>query len=95
MTMSERIEEALAPLAPLELQVKDQSAQHHGHGGWREGGETHFELYLVSASFRGQTRVVRHRMVHHLVAPLLEERVHALAMRLLTPEEAERANGRP
>jgi BolA protein len=88
MTMIDRIEEALAPLAPMELRIEDQSAQHRGHGGWREGGETHFDLYLVSASFRGQSRVARHRMVHDLVAPLMADRVHALAMRLLTPEEA-------
>ncbi|WP_027132414.1 BolA family protein [Geminicoccus roseus] len=88
MRMTDRIRAALAPLEPLALQVDDRSADHRGHGGWREGGETHFDVMIVSASFRGQSRIARHRAVNALLAPLMEERIHALALRALTPEEA-------
>ncbi len=36
-------------LQPVTIEVIDESEQHHGHGGWREGGETHFRVRLVSA----------------------------------------------
>ena len=88
MRMSDRIEAALAPLAASALQVTDQSAQHRSHAGWRDGGETHFEVVVVTAGFRGQSRIARHRLVHDLLAPLMRERIHALALRTLTPEEA-------
>jgi BolA protein len=88
MSMSERIRLALAPLEPVVVEVADRSAGHRGHAGWREGGETHFEVLVVSPRFRGQSRIARHRLVHELVADLMAERVHALALRTLTPEEA-------
>ncbi len=91
MSMKERMTAKLtAGLDPVALQVIDESHQHVGHGGWREGGETHFRLEVVSAAFAGKTRVERHRMVNALLAEELAERVHALAMRTLTPEEAGR-----
>lgn len=93
MRMTERIEAALAPLAPVVLQVDDRSADHLGHGGWREGGETHFDVMIVSAQFQGQSRIARHRAVHALLAPLMAERIHALALRALTPDESARTGG--
>ena len=88
MHMKERIELALAPLAPVMMSVEDRSADHHGHGGWREGGETHFDVVIVSDAFRGQNRVSRHRTVNSLVQDLLDGGIHALALKTLTPEEA-------
>ena len=43
------------------IRVTDDSAQHAGHAGARVEGETHYTLLLVSATFRGQNRVARHR----------------------------------
>ena len=88
MRMTDRIRTALAPLEPVAVQVEDNSAAHHGHGGWQEGGETHFDVVVVSARFRGQSRIARHRMVNELLAGLMAERIHALSLRALTPEEA-------
>ncbi|HKY95159.1 MAG TPA: BolA family protein [Kiloniellales bacterium] len=79
-----RLREALAPVA---LEVRDDSEQHRGHGGWREGGETHFHVTLVTFAFEGLSRVERHRLVNGLLAEELAGRVHALSLRLLTPRE--------
>ena len=49
-------------LAPVSLSVVDESDQHRGHGGWREGGETHFRVEIVSAAFEGKNRVARQRL---------------------------------
>jgi len=86
--VSERIETKLRrALSPAHIEVRDDSQQHRGHGGWREGGETHFHVTLVSQAFAGLGRVQRHRLVNELLAEELAGRVHALSLRLLTPEE--------
>jgi BolA protein len=54
--------------APLHLDVTDESEQHRGHGGWREGGETHFRLDIVSPVFAGKGRIERHRLVNGALA---------------------------
>ena len=51
-------------LAPARLAIEDESSHHHGHAGWREGGETHFRVEIVSAAFEGQSRVARQRLVY-------------------------------
>ncbi len=89
MTVKERITVALqAGLTPEKLMVIDESDQHRGHGGWREGGETHFRVEIVAAAFAGQNRVARHRVVNGLLAAELAGRVHALAISARTPDEA-------
>lgn len=74
-------------LQPVTIEVIDESEQHHGHGGWREGGETHFRVRLVSAAFSGKSRVERHRIVNGLLAEELKGRVHALAITAKAPGE--------
>jgi BolA protein len=89
MPVAEAIEHKLkAGLAPVRLTVTDQSHLHAGHAGARPGGETHFRVEIVSASFRGMTRVARQREVHRLLAAELSGPVHALSIAARTPEEA-------
>jgi BolA family transcriptional regulator, general stress-responsive regulator len=89
MTIAETIRTKLeAAFAPLKLDVRDESEMHRGHAGHREGGETHFRVAIVSAAFDGLTRVERHRRVHAVLDAELKDRVHALALTLLTPDEA-------
>jgi len=86
---AERITRKLTEgLAPATLRVKDVSHRHAGHAGADPAGETHFDVTVVSAAFRGQGRVARHRMVNDLLRDELVERVHALQLKTLTPEEA-------
>ena len=69
MTLKDWIARTLeAELRPTELAVIDESHQHHGHAGWREGGETHFSIDIVSAVFAGKSRVERHRIVNEAMA---------------------------
>jgi len=88
MSITERINKKLTEaLAPSRLEVVDESAKHKGHGGWREGGETHFHVTVVSDAFEGRSRVDRQRMVYALLADEMAERVHALALTTKTPAE--------
>ena len=76
-----------AAFAPAALDVIDESDNHRGHGGWREGGETHFRVKVVSEAFRGRSRVDRHRMVNQVLDAELKGRVHALAIEARAPGE--------
>ncbi len=76
--------------APIRLSIEDESSRHHGHAGWREGGETHFRVELVSAAFEGKPRVARQRLVYAALKEELDAGLHALALTTLTPDEDSR-----
>jgi BolA protein len=81
MSMSSTIQDKLqAAFAPSLLQVIDESEQHRGHGGWREGGETHFRVVIRSAQFDGMSRVARQRAVYGALREEMAGPVHALAL---------------
>ena len=77
-----------AQLAPVFLDVVDESALHAGHSGARPEGETHFRLDVVSEAFAGKSRVERHRLVNGLLDEAFKRGLHALAVRARTPAEA-------
>ena len=77
--VADRIEAKLrAAFAPERLEVVDASERHRGHGGWREGGETHFDVVVVSSAFAGLSRVERQRRVNAVLTEELAGPVHAL-----------------
>jgi BolA protein len=71
-------------LAPLHLEIRDDSAAHAGHAG---GGKGHYRLTIVAAGFSGLTLVQRHRLVHDALAAMLPEQIHALSLITRAPEE--------
>jgi BolA protein len=73
--------------APASLEVIDESHQHVGHAGHREGGETHFRVYIVAEAFRGKSRLERHRMINQTLVTELQSGVHALAIHASAPGE--------
>lgn len=88
MTVAERIEAKLrAAFRPERLEVVDESHRHEGHAGWREGGETHFQVTLVSETFAGRSRLERQRAVYAALAEELAGPVHALQITARAPGE--------
>ena len=85
MTPSARdIEVAItAALAPTVLDVQDDSHQHAGHAGAREG--RHFSVRVVSERFAGVSRVGRHRLIYDALGPLMPQGIHALAIDARAP----------
>lgn len=73
--------------APTRLEIVDDSDKHRGHAGHREGGESHFNLVIESASFAGVGRVERQRRVNKALAEELAGPVHALSIKALAPCE--------
>ncbi len=91
MSVKETLEQKItAACNPVRLEVIDDSESHRGHGGWREGGESHFNVLIVSEAFAGVSRVARQRMVFDALTEELAGPVHALSLRCLTPEDAAR-----
>lgn len=89
MEYADRIRRKLTEaLAPEQLDVVDESGRHAGHAGARPEGETHFHVTIVSAAFAGRSRVERQRLVYGLLAEEMAERIHALGLTTLTPDEA-------
>ncbi|WP_448202758.1 BolA family protein [Azospirillum sp. sgz302134] len=89
MEYATRIRQKLTEaLAPERLDVVDESGRHAGHAGSRPEGETHFHVTVVSSAFAGRSRVERQRMVYGLLAQEMAERIHALGLTTLTPDEA-------
>ena len=87
MSVAAEIEARLrAELAPLSLSIRDDSAQHAGHAGAREGG--HFHVAVVSDRFTGLQRLARHRLVYHCLSDLMQRGIHALSMDARAPGES-------
>lgn len=84
MSVRDTIEAKLtARFAPEFLDVIDESMDHHGHAGWREGVETHLRVRIATRHFDGLSRVAQHRAIHEVLAELMDNPVHALAIEVL------------
>ncbi|MBD9525418.1 MULTISPECIES: BolA family transcriptional regulator [Paracoccus] len=79
--IADEMQERLRELQPSRLEIIDESEGHRGHGGWREGGETHFRIVIASPQFAGLGRVAQHRLVHRTLGDIVP-RIHALALEL-------------
>ena len=73
--------------APQRLSIEDESSRHRGHAGYREGGESHFRVEIVSSAFEGHGRVARQRLVYQTLKDEFAAGLHALALTTLTPAE--------
>jgi BolA family transcriptional regulator, general stress-responsive regulator len=75
-----------AALEPEHLAIQDESHRHRGHAGAADG-RGHFRVEIVSPSFRGRSRLARHRLLYDALAAELQTDIHALAIHAFTPEE--------
>lgn len=88
MAMADTIRRKLnTALKPTLLEIVDDSHRHAGHAGARPGGETHFNVKIVSEAFIGKSRIERQRMVFRALEAELADRIHALALITRAPGE--------
>lgn len=66
----------IAAIPDAQVQVRDFT-----------GGGDHYEAVVVSATFAGKTKVARHRLVYGALQDAMVQRIHALALTTVTPEE--------
>ena len=83
--MREKLAEALAPVS---LQVNDDSHKHAGHAGAR-GGQGHFSVTIVSDAFAGKLPLARHRLVYAALGEMMTTDIHALAITAKSPDEVD------
>lgn len=86
MSVIDEIRQRLAVLAPVKVELIDDSALHAGHAGARSGGG-HYRLSIVSAAFAGKNTVARHRMIYAALGDMMRKEIHALAIQAETPED--------
>lgn len=88
--MTDRVEmiqsRLVSELAPIHLEIIDDSQAHAGHAGARHGGG-HFSAFIVSAAFEGKSPVQRHQLVYRVLGEMLRAEIHALSIKALTPSE--------
>ena len=89
MSVADEMRRRLAALQPQTLELIDESALHAGHAGASPGGNTHWRLVIVSPAFAGRNSVARHRMVYDALGSLMNDPIHALAIRARAPGEPE------
>jgi acid stress-induced BolA-like protein IbaG/YrbA len=51
------------------------------------GDGHHFEAVIVSAEFRGRSRVQQHQLVYRALGERMREEIHAVSMQTFTPED--------
>ena len=79
-------------LAPISLEVRDDSHKHIGHAGARDG-HGHFSVDIVSRAFAGMAPLARHRAVYAALGDMMVHDIHALSIRASTPAERTRDDG--
>ncbi len=57
------------------------------------GGGDHFRALVVSPDFEGKNRVQQHQLVYGALGDHMRERVHALALRTMTPAQWKEGTG--
>jgi BolA protein len=65
-----------------ELYLENESHMHSG-----PAAQSHFKLILVSDDFVGKRAVQRHQLLYKILAQLLNNPIHALALHLFTVQE--------
>ncbi|MFV2052555.1 BolA family protein [Aliiroseovarius sp. YM-037] len=81
MTITEEIRAKLSDaFDPSVLEVRDVSESHRGHAGYREGGESHFDVVIRASAFKGKSRIAQHRAVHAAIGKDLIGKIHALSI---------------
>ncbi|MEO0815804.1 MAG: BolA family protein [Pseudomonadota bacterium] len=80
----DRLDEAFTPET---LEVVDDSARHAGHAGASPGGETHYNVTIVSQAFEGLSRVQIQRTIHLVLASEFESGLHALSLKASAPSK--------
>ncbi|MFS8036225.1 BolA family protein [Xanthobacter sp. AM11] len=86
-----------AGLAPLALELEDESHKHAGHMGAHhahkgadhraDGGVTHLRVRVIAPGFAGKSRIERHRIVNALLEGEIAKGLHAIAIEAKAPGE--------
>ena len=68
------------------IDIVNESHLHAGHAGAASGGG-HFRITVVAEEFAGLGTLARHRLIYDAVAEEMKQKVHALSINALAPDE--------
>ncbi len=66
---------------PVFLEVLDESEQHRGHVGFKDGIQTHFKIIISAKIFEKMSRVSRERAIHKALGSNMMKNIHALSIK--------------
>lgn len=70
-----------AAFSPENLEVHDDSAEHVGHAGSKDGAG-HYTVIIRAACFKNLSRIESHRLVYEALKDLIPAEIHALKIRI-------------
>ncbi len=85
MHLTEVIQNRLAILEPISLEIQDESAAHTGHKGNTGGG--HFNIKIVSSHFSQKSQIMRHRLIYQALNDLIPQQIHAISIVAISPND--------
>jgi BolA family transcriptional regulator, general stress-responsive regulator len=85
MSLIETIQNRLALLEPISLEIKDDSATHAGHKG--NGGGGHFNIKVISSHFSQKSQIIRHRLIYQALNDLIPQQIHAISIVAISPDD--------
>jgi BolA protein len=71
-----------AQFNPTMLEVVDDSHQHVGHAGSRDGAG-HYTVIVAAACFHQKNRVAIHREIYAVLNDLIPQEIHALQIKIV------------
>ncbi|MCK5423933.1 MAG: BolA family transcriptional regulator, partial [Emcibacter sp.] len=88
MSVAQTIEQKLRDALNItSIEVVDESYKHAGHAGAPGGGESHFQLAIVSSDFAGKNRVARQREIYRILKAEMAGPIHALSIDAKSPQD--------
>ena len=66
--------------SPSFLSVIDVSEKHKGHGGYKKGGGSHFEIKINSILLVGLSRIEAHRLINSILKNHWEAGIHSISI---------------
>ena len=72
---------------PYFFSVSDVSEQHRGHKNFKEDVESHFEIIIVSDTFKNKKKINRHRMVNKSLKEEFMSDLHSAIIKTYTINE--------
>jgi len=74
-------------MSPLEVAELIQRGLPGSRASVASEDNVHFEAVVVAARFAGLRAVQRHKLVYETLGPRMGNEIHALALKVYTPEE--------
>ncbi len=74
-------------LNPSFIEIRDDSEKHKGHSGYKQTGNTHFHLDIVSKIFKGKSKIECHKLIYTILKEELQTQIHALSINARSEDE--------